>query len=221
MCFSSNLLKYLKIIIFLWSIFLFSCEKTSDEIVITTNLKLTDIRKVISEDLIASAESEEKFAIPRKLFKNSPLPVIWPYNDIDITSPYGFRLHPVLHTIKYHRGLDFGRSLGTDVYSVAKGVVITTKYHSLFGNLVEIDHGHGLISQYAHLSEIIVHPGDSVDAGAIVGYTGSTGRSTGAHLHLGIIAGGHSIDPFYFLGRTWIKEELKKSNLPWVYGWKN
>jgi murein DD-endopeptidase MepM/ murein hydrolase activator NlpD len=185
------------------------------------NVESKELNSLISGDLIVSPMPSEEFLLSGSVFKKSPLPLVWPYEDMEITSPYGFRLHPVLQTVKYHRGLDFARALGTDVYSIGKGVVIKCFYHSLFGNLVEVDHGNGLISQYAHLSEITVVPGDLVEAGSLVGLTGSTGRSTGSHLHLGIIAGGHSCDPFYFLGRTWNSDELKTKNIPWVFSWRN
>ncbi len=178
------------------------------------------IGKVVSGDLVVSAAPAEGFGIPRRILSGSPVPLVWPYDDVEITSPYGFRLHPVLKTVKYHRGLDFARALGTEVYAIGEGRVVKCVFHAAFGNMVEVDHGNGLISQYAHLSEILVTPDDLVMPGTLIGLTGSTGRSTGAHLHLGIIAGGHSVDPFYFLARSWSRQELAVNRIPWVFGWK-
>ncbi|MBU1238829.1 M23 family metallopeptidase [Myxococcota bacterium] len=205
-------------------LFLFgSCgESTLKQALLEPDLSLdsSTVKKVVSGDVVVSALPSEKHLISKRVFNQTPVPLVWPYDDVEITSPYGFRLHPVLKTVKYHRGLDFHKGLGTEVYAIGEGKVITCKFHAAFGNMVEIDHGNGLISQYAHLSEILLMVGDLVLPGTLVGLTGSTGRSTGSHLHLGIIAGGHSVDPFYFLSRSWSKKELQRDRIPWVFSWK-
>ncbi|MGM0595853.1 MAG: M23 family metallopeptidase [Myxococcota bacterium] len=200
-------------------IFLISCSDSSEKKIEIQKKDLQVVQTVVSGDLLVPSVPNEKTQISRSVLRKAPFPVIWPYEDIKITSSYGFRIHPVLNTVLYHRGLDLAKDLGTEVYSVARGKVVTCKYHLLFGNLVEVEHPGNLISQYAHLSEILVFPGDYVKAGSLIGLTGSTGRSTGSHLHLGFIAGGHSIDPYYVLGRTWTSLELKAENIPWVYTW--
>ncbi|MDA3864063.1 MAG: M23 family metallopeptidase [Deltaproteobacteria bacterium] len=200
-------------------VLLVSCSESSEKMIEIQKEDLQKVQAVVSGDLLVSSAPDEKKQISRRVLRKSPFPVIWPYEDLKITSHYGFRIHPVLKTVLYHRGLDMAKDLGTEVYAVARGKVITCKYHLLFGNLVEIEHPGNLISQYAHLSEILVFPGDYVKAGSLIGLTGSTGRSTGSHLHLGFIAGGHSIDPYYVLGRTWTPLELKAENIPWVYTW--
>ena len=152
--------------------------------------------------------------------RKSPMPVVWPYQDVEITSPYGFRRHPVVGSVLYHRGVDLMHDLGTPVRAAASGTVWRTAYNSVMGNHVIIKHIGGMMTIYAHLSDILVAQGDEVSEGTLVGLTGSTGRSTGPHLHLGVIAGGHTVNPLYILGRTWLRDDLKKERIPWVFGWK-
>ena len=107
------------------------------------------------------------------------------------------RLHPVLHTIQPHNGCDFAASIGTPVYSIAAGVVAFEGSAGPSGNLVTIVHEGGYESGYAHLSRFVpgVVSGTHVEAHALIGYSGSTGRSTGPHLHLSVKRAGMFIDP--------------------------
>jgi len=152
--------------------------------------------------------------ITRRTLRRAAAPISWPYEDVDISSPYGFRIHPTLQTVKMHRGLDFPRNLGTPVLALADGTVAKVMYDGVYGNVVFVDHEGGWQSVYAHLSEILVLPDDAVGPGALIGLTGSTGRSTGAHLHLGVIVGGKSVDPLYFIGRTWSQDHLSDGPFP-------
>lgn len=100
-----------------------------------------------------------------------------------ITSGYGGRVHPVLGYYKGHDGVDFGASCGTPVSAVKSGTVIAVEYHRASGNRVKIDHGNGVVTGYYHLQGFNTSVGASVGAGDTIGYVGSTGRSTGCHLH--------------------------------------
>lgn len=100
-----------------------------------------------------------------------------------ITSSYGYRTHPVLGYSKLHDGVDFGASCGTPVHSVQSGTVIAVEYNGASGKRVKVDHGNGVVTGYYHLQSYGTSVGATVEAGEVVGYVGSTGRSTGCHLH--------------------------------------
>jgi murein DD-endopeptidase MepM/ murein hydrolase activator NlpD len=107
----------------------------------------------------------------------------WPLREIDISSPYGIRMHPVVHRLLFHAGIDFNLGRGEPVLSVGPGHVVTAETLPLTGKTVIIQHPGHLATLYAHLDEILVFPGEGVQGGAAVGLIGSTGRSTGPHLH--------------------------------------
>jgi murein DD-endopeptidase MepM/ murein hydrolase activator NlpD len=115
------------------------------------------------------------------------------------TSPFGWRVHPILHDWKLHTGQDLGAPMGTSVYAAADGRVTTSGLNGTAGNQVILDHGGGVESVYDHLSVIGVPVGGRVRAGQVLGRVGSTGRSTGAHLHFEIRLHGRPIDPVPFL----------------------
>ncbi|PWH05376.1 M23 family peptidase [Brachybacterium endophyticum] len=103
--------------------------------------------------------------------------------DARITSGFGKRVHPVLHTVKEHDGVDFAAACGSDVRAAGAGTVVAVEQNSASGNRVKIDHGDGVITGYYHLSSFDTKVGDKVDQGDVIGKAGSTGRSTGCHLH--------------------------------------
>ena len=112
------------------------------------------------------------------------LPIYKPtLSEVRYSSPFGFRFHPILHIQKLHGGIDMAAPVGTQVRAAGSGVVLSASWGGGYGNLIQIDHGNGLISRYAHLSEIDVSAGQPVSAGAYIGKSGSTGASTGPHLH--------------------------------------
>lgn len=109
-----------------------------------------------------------------------------PLDRIHITSNFGLRIHPISRKWKMHNGIDYRATAGTPVFAIASGTVIRSNWYGGYGKTVEIKHSDGHISQYAHLSRINVNQGNAVRSGQIVGAVGSTGYSTGAHLHFGI-----------------------------------
>jgi murein DD-endopeptidase MepM/ murein hydrolase activator NlpD len=119
--------------------------------------------------------------------------------DIDESSPYGIRTDPFIHEAAMHTGIDFRGDTGDPIRATAAGTVTIAGPSGGYGKMVEIDHGHGLATRYGHLSEIDVMVGDTVRAGAIVGKLGSTGRSTGPHLHYEVRVKGEAVDPQKFL----------------------
>lgn len=117
----------------------------------------------------------------------------------DITSRFGNRTDPFLRRPALHAGVDFRVRSGTRIRSTGAGVVMEAGRNGGYGLMVEIDHGGGTRTRYAHLSEVLVREGDHIAAGAIVGRSGSTGRSTGPHLHYEVRRGGTAVDPMRFL----------------------
>ncbi|OCP03908.1 MULTISPECIES: M23 family metallopeptidase [unclassified Ensifer] len=117
----------------------------------------------------------------------------------DITSDFGNRLDPFLGRLALHAGIDFRATVGTRIRSAAPGTVTTAGLTGGYGNMVEIDHGNGVATRYAHLSTVLVRVGDQVQAGAIIAKSGNTGRSTGPHLHYEIRLNGEAVDPMRFL----------------------
>jgi len=118
-----------------------------------------------------------------KKVKERLLPTTIPVKDALLGSPFGFRSDPFAGRLAMHEGLDFNAPVGTPIVAAADGVVLTAEYASDFGNMVDIDHGDGLISRYAHLSKFRIQAGRLVRRGETIGEVGSTGRSTGPHLH--------------------------------------
>lgn len=117
-----------------------------------------------------------------------------------ISSEFGFRRDPFNGRRRMHKGLDFAGPIGTDVFAVGGGVVSFVGQRSGYGNVVEVDHGEGLVSRYAHLSHQNAKEGQVVKKGDLVGLLGNTGRSTGPHLHLEVLKNGAQVNPREYLG---------------------
>jgi murein DD-endopeptidase MepM/ murein hydrolase activator NlpD len=116
-----------------------------------------------------------------------------------IGSPFGFRIDPITGRSALHTGLDFPADTGTPIVAAAGGVVVVQDVHPAYGNMVEVDHGNDLITRYAHASRVLVKKGDIVKRGQVIAEVGSTGRSTGPHLHFEVWVSGVPQDPARFL----------------------
>ncbi|MBS1158256.1 MAG: Peptidase [Proteobacteria bacterium] len=136
-----------------------------------------------------------------KRVRDRLLPTTLPVKEAMLGSSFGHRSDPIAGLRAMHEGLDFSAESGTPVVAAADGVVLSAEYHSDFGNLVEIDHGEGLVSRYAHLSRLDAKPGSLVKRGELIGAIGTTGRSTGPHLHFEVRMLGIAQDPAVFLKR--------------------
>lgn len=112
-----------------------------------------------------------------------------------ITAEFGMRFHPILHINKMHTGIDIRVPLDTPVYAMADGIVIISESYPNYGNLIGIDHGCGIISLYAHNSKLLVLEGEWVKKGQMITRSGSTGYSTGPHLHFEVRKNGKPINP--------------------------
>lgn len=130
------------------------------------------------------------------------LPLTEPMPHRDMSSPFGVRPDPFLGRPAFHAGIDYAMPSGTNVTATAPGTVIHAGPAGGYGNMVEVDVGHGLTTRYGHLSRIDVSVGDRIDKGGKIGGVGTTGRSTGPHLHYEIRRNGEAVDPgwFYRLG---------------------
>ncbi len=127
------------------------------------------------------------------------LPRTWPAEGL-LTSGYGFRRNPFGgRQWRHHSGIDIGGQRGYAIYAAAPGTVLLADWDGGYGRAVRIDHGYGLTTLYGHMSRLLVKPGDRVVAGQKIGLMGTTGRSTGPHLHFEVLVDGHPTDPFDFL----------------------
>ncbi|WP_372657689.1 M23 family metallopeptidase [Hydrogenophaga sp.] len=127
------------------------------------------------------------------------VPTQKPVNDVHVGSPFGFRIDPITGRSALHTGLDFPADIGTPIYAAAGGVVVVQEHHAAYGNMIEIDHGNDLITRYAHTSRVFVTKGDIIKRGQKIAEVGSTGRSTGPHLHFEVWVSGVVQDPARFL----------------------
>ena len=123
----------------------------------------------------------------------------WPVASGYITSPYGGRTDPFTGLRDFHPGVDFAAAEGSEVLSVASGIVVETGERSGYGNLVEINHGNGYVTRYGHNSRILVKPGDRVYRGQTIALMGSTGRSTGPHVHFELVLNGSVVNPEQYI----------------------
>lgn len=132
------------------------------------------------------------------------IPAIQPVSNKDLrqtASGYGTRIDPIYGTTKFHSGMDFSAPQGTDVYATGNGTVIKAGWETGYGNTVEIDHGFGYRTRYAHLKSFNVRTGKKVIRGEVIGAVGSTGKSTGPHLHYEVLVKGKIVNPinYYFM----------------------
>lgn len=141
-------------------------------------------------------------------------PAIQPVNNKDLTrvaSGYGSRIDPVYKTVKFHQGLDFAAPQGTPIYATADGRVTTAgNLGNGYGNHVEINHGYGYETLYGHMVRVKVRVGQTVKRGEVIGWVGSTGKSTGPHLHYEVHKGGKPIDPIYFFYNDLTPEQYQQ-----------
>ncbi len=124
--------------------------------------------------------------------------LLWPTTSNLITSYFGYRVHPIYRTTRFHSGIDIGAPYGAPIYAAESGKVILASYYDGYGNCIIIDHGDGVSTLYAHCSSIIVKVGQYVSKGQIIGYVGSTGNSTGPHLHFEVRINGNPVNPLNY-----------------------
>jgi murein DD-endopeptidase MepM/ murein hydrolase activator NlpD len=170
----------------------------------TYDLSLGDLTQQINLLTRQMEDRTEKLGILDSLMivdsaKKKLLPSILPIEGGWYSSNYGWRIDPITGVRAFHEGMDFMAEMGTPARAAAGGMVIYSDFHSQYGNMIEIDHGNGLITRYAHLSKRLVKNGDVVMSGSTVGAVGTTGRSTGPHLHFEVRQNGAPLNPVQFL----------------------
>jgi murein DD-endopeptidase MepM/ murein hydrolase activator NlpD len=160
-------------------------------------------REMEAADAGSGARVDWLTAIESRLFdqkiQSTLIPTEKPVVDGRVGSGFGFRIDPINGQSALHTGLDFPAETGTSIVAAAGGVVIAQEYHAAYGNLVEIDHGNDLVTRYAHTSKVFVKKGDIVKRGQKIAEVGSTGRSTGPHLHFEVWVAGVPQNPQKFL----------------------
>ena len=158
---------------------------------------LADLDKITDQrvDLMTLMESRLFDQKIKKLMVPTQQPVV----DGILGSSFGWRIDPVNGQSALHTGLDFPASQGTPILAAAGGVVVAQEYHPAYGNMVEIDHGNDLLTRYAHASKVTIKKGDLIKRGQKIAEVGSTGRSTGSHLHFEVLVQGVFQDPQKFL----------------------
>jgi murein DD-endopeptidase MepM/ murein hydrolase activator NlpD len=149
------------------------------------------------------AESDQITALLKKVAGSGTVPhgkgvLAWPVNG-EVTSGFGYRMHPIFHVRKMHTGVDISAGMGTPIKAAAAGTVIFAGWRGGYGQAVIISHGNGLATLYAHQSKLLVSVGDKVKRGEVIGKVGSTGYSTGPHLHFEVRVNGNPVDPMGYL----------------------
>lgn len=122
-----------------------------------------------------------------------------PVDQLTLTSNFGVRSDPFNGRARMHKGIDIPGPVGTPIYATADGIISRAQWVSGYGNFIEIGHGNGMETRYGHLSRIIAQPNQRVRRGQLIGYMGSTGRSTGSHLHYEVRVDGAAVNPLPFL----------------------
>ena len=177
-------------------------ELPSAKLVVNTTQKMDLLERQL---YIQSKSFDEVLALCKKHDEMLEcIPAIQPVSNKDLkqtASGYGTRIDPIYKTVKFHSGMDFSANVGTPVYATGNGVVRKAGWEGLYGNCIQIDHGFGYVTRYAHLSKIDVRVGQKVVRGETIGKVGTTGKSTGPHLHYEVMVKGQIVNPvnYYFM----------------------
>ena len=174
--------------------------------------RLTEL-KALSEAQDKSYQQLTKLISQRSDLVNS-IPAIMPVANRDLkrmASGFGYRLDPFYHTFTFHGGMDFTAETGTEVYATGDGRVVKRQSDAWgYGNHIVVNHGHGYTTVYAHLSRFAVSNGSKVKRGQLIGYVGSTGRSTGPHLHYEVRRNNNPLNPAFFYRNDLSDEDFQK-----------
>ena len=173
-------------------------------LVASRSLTMEELRATLDDlDRLTDQRTDLMTLMESRLFdqkiKKLMIPTQQPVVGGILGSSFGWRIDPVNGQSALHTGLDFPSSQGTPILAAAGGVVVAQEYHPAYGNMVEIDHGNDLVTRYAHASKVLVKKGDLIKRGQKIAEVGSTGRSTGSHLHFEVLVQGVFQDPQKFL----------------------
>jgi murein DD-endopeptidase MepM/ murein hydrolase activator NlpD len=170
------------------------------ELMMATSKKIDRITKAL---YVQSKSFDQVFRLVKnKSEMMASIPAIQPISNRNLkmlASGFGYRIHPIYKTVKFHEGMDFTAATGTPIYATGNGIVEPPNGHGKgYGYHIVINHGYGYETLYAHMSKIAVKAGQRVKRGQVVGYVGSTGSSVGPHLHYEVIRNGAKINPINF-----------------------
>jgi murein DD-endopeptidase MepM/ murein hydrolase activator NlpD len=168
------------------------------------------MRKIYYSSL--ALDATQKLA-ENKAEYSSIIPAIWPIDRTrlkNVSSLYGMRNHPTLGIMRMHEGVDLTAPIGTAVYATGNGTVSQSQTRNGYGELIEIDHGFGYKTRYAHLSARFVKPGEKVTRGQVIGEVGNTGVSSGPHLHYEVRYRESSVNPIHFFNKDMSAEAYKE-----------
>ena len=182
------------------------------ELIINTNKKVDQISKQL---YIQSKSYDDVIELAKnKANMLASLPAIQPISNKDLSrmaSGYGWRIHPIYKTMKLHTGMDFSAKSGTPIYATGDGEISEAVNRANgYGNHVIIDHGYGYKTLYGHMTKYIVNKGQKIKRGEVIGYVGSTGTSTGPHLHYEVHKNGEKINPVNFFYNDLTADEYVK-----------
>ena len=186
------------------------------EIVNEVNTRLSNLDKRLAKELFTLNKLLLKSELQRDMLLH--IPAIQPIDNKDLkrtASGWGWRIHPIYKIKKFHYGLDFTAPIGTPIYATGDGIIeysilSTDKLSRGYGNLIIIDHGYGYKTLYAHLNKFNIKKGDKIERGKIIGYVGSSGLSTGPHLHYEVIKDGKKVNPINYLFNSLTPDEYEK-----------
>lgn len=182
------------------------------ELVIALHEKVDRLRRKLyiesksQDEVVRLAQNKEKLY--------ASIPAIQPISNkqlIALASGFGMRIHPVYKVKKMHNGIDFAAEIGTPIYATADGTVkkVDVRF-SGYGKMVEIDHGFGYLTRYAHMHDFAVREGQKVKRGDLIGYVGNTGLSTAPHLHYEVLIKGRRVDPVHYFFNDLTPAEYEK-----------
>lgn len=168
------------------------------------SLSIDDLQATLSDlERLGSQRLDLLTVMESRLFdqkiRKSLVPTQQPVAGVTLGSAFGWRIDPFTGRSALHTGLDFSADPGTPILAAAGGVVVAQEYHAAYGNMVDIDHGNDLVSRYAHASRVFVKKGDLIKRGQRIAEVGTSGRSTGSHLHFEVLVQGVQQDPQKFL----------------------
>ncbi len=177
------------------------------------------IRQKLDHLVVDAKAQEGSYETLKKLIRTkeeviNSIPAIQPIANRDLTrlaSGFGYRMDPFYHTASFHQGMDFTADIGTPVYATGDGVVVNSMNDGWgYGNHIIISHGFGYSTLYGHLSRIAVRPGQKVKRGELIGNVGSTGRSTGPHLHYEVRKNNNPLNPAFFYHNDLSDEQYRR-----------
>ena len=184
----------------------------NEQLVVETQRKLDKLKKQMYiqtksyDEIVTLVNSKAKML--------AAMPAIQPVSNKELTrlaSGYGMRMHPIYKVMKMHTGVDFACQRGTPIYATGNGVVaVAVRNGGGYGHEVQVSHGYGYVTLYAHMERFIVKPGQKVKRGQLIGYVGSTGTSVSPHLHYEVIHNGQKVNPIHFFYNDLTPKEYQK-----------